>query len=394
MHPCYFRRFLLALSVHGALALAAGAGAFASVVLDLACAEPDLHDAGEADALVLFLQEGTAVRRSQPRGMPVGRHFDVGRLAADDAAPVRSSGPCVLGGHGNGSLALLSAQDLARRIGGGPEQVSAAKTKAPLVLWMLGDSTMREQHKALCEMAGESLQTRDYKPGVVKVCNGMAGLRPFTAVFYGFHEASFTTPELLESFHAAVPARPSAIYFNGGLHLLHLMPARKWDEYEQWRHAEQLFATFLDTASTYGAELVFMTSHAICEDKFRGAWAVEMFELRQDPADASATRTCAEWLTIAKGLSVQAATEECEEGTFTLAGTRALDARLRRTWGDWLAGRGGKQQVKAACVDSFALTEGQCALTEDGRHYAPLVPSEVLTLWQALGADDDRRGLL
>ena len=70
------------------------------------------------------------------------------------------------------------------------------------------------------------------------------------------------------------------MYFNDGLHYLHLEPARPWnlswqdDAYSRWKYAEVLSRAFVSNAQeAFGStvKIIFMTLHAICHEFFFGA---------------------------------------------------------------------------------------------------------------------------
>ena len=78
------------------------------------------------------------------------------------------------------------------------------------------------------------------------------------------------------------------LYFNGALHYLQLVPYRNWDisdknAYLNWLHAERIVQRFLnDTLSAFPQiEIVFMTSHSICEQKFTGEYKEALVKLKK-----------------------------------------------------------------------------------------------------------------
>ena len=98
---------------------------------------------------------------------------------------------------------------------------------------------------------------------------------------FGFHKGL----EALGHVEAALGRPPTAIYANGGLHYLHLLPARDFECFQCWASAEFFLRRFVvESRRRYaGATLVFMTGHAICEDRYNRDYARLVDQLRNDP---------------------------------------------------------------------------------------------------------------
>ena len=130
---------------------------------------------------------------------------------------------------------------------------------------MVGDSTMRTQFERLCGLLNASAARTPAKPLVV-ACAGrnvtVAWMSPKDRGDFGFHKGL----EALGHVEEALGRPPTAIYANGGLHYLHLLPARDFECFQCWASAEFFLRRFVvESRRRYaGATLVFMTGHVIC----------------------------------------------------------------------------------------------------------------------------------
>ena len=122
-----------------------------------------------------------------------------------------------------------------------------------------------------CQLLGVALPDR--APGRVITCKGSIRGTPFTLAYQGTNNLGWHRPEAIAAMQA-VAGEPTAIYFNGALHWLHLLPIRDFtdgvDGFDVWDHAETLVPKFLDAAAKTKAKIVFMTNHWICERRFIG----------------------------------------------------------------------------------------------------------------------------
>ena len=142
------------------------------------------------------------------------------------------------------------------------------------------------------------------------------------------------------------------VYFNGGLHILHLEPVRHW-KYEEWRNAETMVLEFVLAlkARFRKSRLIYMTSHDICSSKLNHAYRSTL-----ESIEANRSQMC----NRKHALYPQWATEaECAEGLMNGPGIRALNLRSLRVL-----------PPDVTVNDCYSITSGWCNATNDGRHYA------------------------
>jgi hypothetical protein len=169
---------------------------------------------------------------------------------------------------------------------------------------------------------------------------------------------------------------PDVVYFNGGLHYLHLIPHRQWDNnlnnnrgYYNWKNAEQLINNFVNKNKQY--RLIYMTSHSICDEKYNGSYKKAIQAIQQDATTFA--KRCAVWLQKAHD-RLSNTMEDCTIGTFNRVGVQHLNSRILSSLGD-----------DVGIVDAFALTDNKCNFTKDGRHYSEsIVDAELAELLQII----------
>eukprot|EP00521_Asterionellopsis_glacialis_P009051 CAMPEP_0195282052 /NCGR_PEP_ID=MMETSP0707-20130614/1102_1 /TAXON_ID=33640 /ORGANISM="Asterionellopsis glacialis, Strain CCMP134" /LENGTH=358 /DNA_ID=CAMNT_0040341003 /DNA_START=80 /DNA_END=1156 /DNA_ORIENTATION=+ len=259
-------------------------------------------------------------------------------------------------------------------------------------IYMLGDSTMRGQFRELCNKWTpnriindirliEPINPDDPEEDLIRMCSNKMGTTILFRYQTWFQPGSVGLMETkFRNFLAGSSdsSKPSVIYFNGGLHLLHLYPyygfRLLWPVYKNIeRHAIQ----FVRNAKLLApdAVVVYMNSHDICEDKYKAGWATAVRNLKNNPM--SVANPCAEHLKRKYNVKRRFATKACLNSTFTSDGVRNLNGRIERA----IASVVQKDNIgKVGCVDAFAITEGRCEDTIDGRHYQRRVPQELNSL--------------
>ena len=164
-----------------------------------------------------------------------------------------------------------------------------------------------------------------------------------------------------------------------GLHFLHIGEARtsfSLHSVDTVRHAPAHLHAFV-TATQQAAPqalIVLMTNHAICDEKYRGEYRQWVHLARTNPSVF-----CADYLRVGRELGDERTTSECLHSLLANEGVESLNERLTQALGE----RGiSTQHAGPVILDAFAITRDQCAYTDDkdGRHYLPLVPTELLTL--------------
>ena len=112
--------------------------------------------------------------------------------------------------------------------------------------------------------------------------------------------------------------RPTTVYVTGGLHLLHLRPARPWEFLGEWMRAEELVVEFLDVAANLNPRrIVLMTAHSICESKYTAGWQLVAQAVAKDP-EKYGNESCSNILGNLTQAGFRA--EDCARGTLTRAG--------------------------------------------------------------------------
>ena len=321
------------------------------------------------------------------------------------------------------------------------------------VVYFVGDSTLRVQYDELCALVDRigtytridarhpKATTKEKQNPVgedhIDTCHGVLGGINHTAVFGGYHAAGYYTRGFVTAMYMHTRLKPTIIYFNGGLHLLHLYPAHRWGElgthftpsparmlagvkttrptprtsaYAVWNHSEAYLAAFLyDTATAVGRMgvrmlnsssldtapettppvLVYMTCHSICEQKFTKQWRAVALNVTQTAGSArrEALQPCASDLTKAHHVEEQDAYRQCVDTSLTRGGAKKLNTRLLKTLGKWAQRH---PATRVGVVDGFGITDdgmsARCGKTEDARHYPSLVFSELFALFVAAEA--------
>lgn len=264
---------------------------------------------------------------------------------------------------------VLSEQDV----------VAAFERGSTTTMFIIGDSTLRYPFLKLCVFMGHKhVATR---PGHVAVCEGRIGERPFKVAFAGQHEYGWYRPDALDVLKRETHMTPDVIVFNGGLHLLHLIPTREWSHYDAWRDAEHLLETFMDACAATTSHVLFVTSHAICETKFNGKYATAVQQFKHNPGDFA--KACVKTVVNKHHESVVVARAQCLNATFTTDGVAKMNQRILHAYHAYLTRH---SNLTGDVVDAFQMTMDACTYTEpgDGRHYHPLEYNELVAVFDLL----------
>lgn len=233
---------------------------------------------------------------------------------------------------------------------------------------MFGDSTIKQQFSLLCEEEGAPIV---HKQGTFKfkyeecVSPRLRVLTPTGYTDWGNPQVK-STPSFTKYFASITNTTPSALYFNGALHYLQLIPYRTWDmddkdAYLTWFNTEQIVQRFLnDTLHAFAkSKIIFMTSHSICEQKFTGKYKEALKKLSRNATKFAGP--CVEFLAAKKGCQRRkSCVKACLDSTFNNRGVRLLNQRILAVLPAFVD-----------VVDAWNLTKGQCEHTKlsDGRHY-------------------------
>ncbi|CAM9128393.1 unnamed protein product [Discosporangium mesarthrocarpum] len=176
------------------------------------------------------------------------------------------------------------------------------------------------------------------------------------------------------------------VYFNSGLHLLHMSPnhvptteqVQRWLTYEDDLEA---VVEIMRQNSAYLAKLIFMTSHTIDERKYEGQF-VDIIK-GYKAQEANLTNTCREQVyDKAQGVAgsgLYTLDTICEQGLLDRDGSDTLNRRARATL----------TQLGIPMVEADLLTRDQgkhFSQMGDGRHFYSIVPLEVFTLLSVITA--------
>lgn len=267
---------------------------------------------------------------------------------------------------------------------------------------------MRKQFEGVCGTSGNydvkdisvtttNAETKETEQTEIFTCEiPLPGASTLLAAFIGHNQAAPSRIDLLESMHEHLKP-PDMLYFNGGMHLLHMMPYRVWYAYPQWLNYEATLNSFLQHPIVRDVpKLAFMTSHWICEEKYVGDYAQVINAIQHDPDEA--VQSCTEYITAQYELHAYATAaasmhtltsspdaavvkQQCKDSFLVSDGIKKVNDR---------AVSAIKQQSKqVGVVDCFAITKDQCEYTTfgDGRHYSAEIYNELSQFWETVQAD-------
>jgi len=278
-----------------------------------------------------------------------------------------------------------------------PQEAAQRLAATSFVLYLVGDSTFRNQFILLCDIMGSRIKGDPARPSpeAPASCEGsLDGMR----FVVGYAWATYWDPEAAHVMARSLP-RPFCVYVGAALWMLwpqpfttafHAWPGfRAWLDYE--RLAMQAFTRYADLVPL----IVVTTSHSICEP----AWFMKQF-------GGLDVRPCAKGL-VSKGCasSEQEGRELCASGQVNHRGAKGLAERLRSSVAAWTANRtlatvgsGGDtmrngSSPTAVVFDAFSLTDGRCDmnLKADAKHFVKLVPEELMAFFDVLGLGVDSR---
>ncbi len=249
---------------------------------------------------------------------------------------------------------------------------------------VVGDSLLRQQTNLLC-LALE--QRRVPGPALLKHLSG--GYRqPHTCaglnITVAFAPADCGNTEALDGVLRAVnatsaadaPTRFDVLYYDAGLHFLHLGRTRNMGCFVPTeRNIKRMVDSLLRAArERLGAHrTVLFTAHAVCTERWDGDYAAAIALHRRDP-DALKMQC----MLHVHGLAHAAAENACARATFNNDGVRYVNALVVN------ATRAAAPDVRV--IDGYALTRDACWASKegDGRHYPALLPDEVARLLEQL----------
>ena len=237
-------------------------------------------------------------------------------------------------------------------------------------IYMFGDSTIiTYQYPQLCK-ALSAVQT-ELNETFTTCYSSKYNLTIVSTLDYSsWDKPIFDQTDFIEWTSKITNTEPDVIYFNGGLHDLHLMPYRSWNEvgngYKNWKNAEDIVGKFVKRIKHQtNALIVFMTAHSICDRKFNDDYKIAFDDIAKN--ETLISQNCAKWLVNAYSLTLWDATHECIDGVFTRNGIKKLNARILNVL---------PKEVRV--VNAFKITDSQCNHTRDARHYDSFIINKEL----------------
>jgi hypothetical protein len=288
---------------------------------------------------------------------------------------------------------LIYLNELAGRAsqhkGGGPD--------GQLVLGLLGDSTMLMQSLDLCYLVTKAGGKPWAEDGQQHHGSTPACCLEHICFHHEYYCYARQRPDIMEKFIVS----DDLIYFGCGLHLLHLIGAREWDNIATtgnlavWLGYEDFLLNIVRRSEQTSTRLIFMTTHAMIDKLFTGEYATEI-ELYQR-GDKETMSACVETarpaveaalagdiklsemlLRTTGGLadSESLARSYCLNGHFSDRASQFLTLRAKIA----LAG-----SSVSSVVHGYGLVSGEVWATQrgDSRHFARLVMIELAGLLSA-----------
>mmetsp|Transcript_8137 Transcript_8137/g.11724 ORF Transcript_8137/g.11724 Transcript_8137/m.11724 type:complete len:387 (-) Transcript_8137:261-1421(-) len=272
-------------------------------------------------------------------------------------------------------------------------------------IYMLGDSLMRDQFKAICKhgnlnqdvLEKEGSDKFKLMPSkfllinfqkYVRMCYDESGSTRFLYRYQRYFEPSSVSlvHNLYQDYinrNSPTPYTiqdPDAIYFNGGLHLLQVphtgFRPGLWNVYVGVEHYVHKFLNEAFAVSP-NAHVVYMNSHSICEAKFHGTWGDYLLAVQKDPMTVVAN--CVRELVNEYGeadIKTDQAMRGCITSPFTESGVLNINHRIESSIATYMTNH-DLYTKRIGCVDGHAITTDRCDYTRDGRHYPGLVPQEL-----------------
>jgi len=277
-----------------------------------------------------------------------------------------------------------------------------------VTLYMIGDSTMFHQAKGACMAATKHFHTPDgpwSTPGFGKLMQqspdefmkAAAGFTegmhfschiplPKGKLFLGFYASGMPPHDLgaLAKMRKIFGGKPDILYFGAGMHMMHMEPqAMVWSPsaINASMNFQDDMQRFLSHPVVKGTpHVVYFKSHSICEERYTGQFQSIVGALKQNPADVAnkcAAHVHQEW-------KMDVSPQQCLDHFMVRENALKMNGKAAAVINGW----SGKTGKKVKFVDGYQITDGdQCQHTDitDGRHYMPLVPTELAHLLKEVG---------
>ena len=306
------------------------------------------------------------------------------RVEHDRAKNKEEQENSALGVDSSGTLFTTDLRAMRSIMGMGMEMGTDASNKilqqqkydTQLEVLFIGDSTMRHQYYALCDILEAPVLEQQEATAIH--CQSPPSASPiwgFSSVKVAYLErprgikmARSLPVEISNSIsgnssNRHPPRSMHITYFaTSALHLLQLGSARAFANEDAARDLEKDVGAATALIRIKNSCPVFQMMHYVCDEKFTGQWASV---INSPDYLSNNAKYCKE---NSKNASL------CLDFSFTSLGSKRLHARESAAI----------QRMKSppAVVDAFSITDGQCWATKsgDGRHYIPLIPVELQIL--------------
>mmetsp|Transcript_529 Transcript_529/g.757 ORF Transcript_529/g.757 Transcript_529/m.757 type:complete len:374 (+) Transcript_529:3-1124(+) len=277
-------------------------------------------------------------------------------------------------------------------------------------IYMLGDSTIRQQFHQLCRMMDGSINlpsddhvfrkatlieplnedTVGNRAEYVRLCQTDSTRIAFAGTNqHGLHQpGGLSLIHDVLAKHDAVTGeqhrtKPTVVYVNGGLHYVQLRPY--WfHKLFNWATIETFTSQFVEAVnSMFGpsVRVIYMKSHAMCEEKYTKEQAEAVKEFMADPVGFS--KPCVDYVDDQKRNNGFPSNADslmiCQSSMLTTQGVYDVNSRITKT-----LAQPNNLDLPIGCVDGFEATLGKCDETRDGKHYEAMVRYELMSLAQSI----------
>jgi len=161
------------------------------------------------------------------------------------------------------------------------------------------------------------------------------------------------------------------IIWNQGLHLLHLYPARRFENLFFTLNFKSVMTLVMESISQSAQCVIFVTTNPIATSKFTGSY--QEYAKQLDEKNQALIRRCVERYQNQ---------EACENAVFTDKGVRWLNEKMHQFVDEY----DSEQGPKLVLMDAYSLFVNKSYYTDirDGRHYGPIKNLEVALLKETI----------
>lgn len=283
--------------------------------------------------------------------------------------------------------AVLPSQETALLLHASFVQLQRERSGSRLSVAIVGDSLLRQQFDVLCAALTTPAMPAANNSTSGRVCSALNVTLVYAPSTCGGMKALDTVLRHTNG------SRLDVLYFDAGLHLLHLGSARPFESIVPTPENMYTMVHTLLTAARNRLgvrQTILFQSHAICTSLFIGDYARAVASLTSDDPDRLANecmRNVKEekrYITVAmkprvvKGITLSEAATVCRRALFTSDGVRYINALVTNATLAF--------EPAADLIDGFKITNNACWASKpgDGRHYPALLPAEARLLIEKL----------